>query len=606
MTQLPPSPEIGAVQQMMGGGVPEFPLDGSSSSQVVKSTASASSPSTDPPPFRRLLSVARYQAFHPQALACSNTLTSSSNDEEPTPSSFKSPHHPSSHPSSSSTPKDPGPSSLGAVAGPQGVALFRLSRPHVPLLILSHATNSTTATSSISSLAFQPDTPNNSIGPTSRSSLYLAAARGSGVLLWDASGHNPSPLIGRLGMDQAHNNNGSTPSLDYSDTRITSIAWKPSQNPLLATTTSFSLSLWDLRSGASFKPSLRFGTARAKTFAGTSPLVQVACASDSNGCATMDASGIVRVYDIRMTERGTRSPVSTIAAHESAGVGISYIGNTSPTQNDSNSSRWLTWGLDSPLGSAVVKVWSNEPKVSTTLEDPDEYWYMGNIEKSSDLTDSPRHSKMIASITASTTNNSSGEYHLKAFCARPNLACARVCSSPVENTFLAVGHCKDGSDNHNDVGVSQGRGWWAELFTLTNNTKKGADAMQRSNSTLFGLERVAGFQGGAATSSWDRKALLSILGGRVDLGRLQAAELAFSGASYRPRSILSSSDETEKPQQLQEEERNNGVDLLLCCLSDTGVVTTHVSFFRSPRRCFRLPTRQSFSVCFAILNTLSL
>jgi hypothetical protein len=385
-------------------------------------------------------------------------------------------------------------------------------------------------------------------------------------------------------MDQANNDNGTgtgTSSLDL-DTRITSIAWKPSTvNPLLATTTSSSLSLWDLRSApqgstssAAFKPTLRFGTAR-KTFAGTSPLVQVACSSDSDECATIDASGIVRVYDIRMTERArsfTGSPVSAFAAHETAGVGISYFRNSNPTQNSNGAtttSRWLTWGLDAPLSSAVVKIWSNEPQSQLTRStpDPDDYWFMGS-DKTADQS-SPRHNKTLVSLA---TPNS--EYHLTAQCARPNLACARVCASPVENTFMAVGHLpSDGSKPD-----AQG-GWWAELFALSNEEKQ-------KNDSTFGLTRVTGFQGGSATNSLDKKALISVLGGRVDLGRLQAAELAFSGASYRPRSI--SADESNLSE--KQEDENNDVELLLCCLSDTGVVTTHVS-----TRCW-LPKLISFAL----------
>lgn len=549
MTQLPPSPELkeSALSNLHGNvKIPDFSLDGSPGRARVVAPAISSTL------VQRLSSVARYQAFHPQALACSNTLTSSLNDEEIFPPSLKS------HPSTSTITharKDPGPSSLGALAGPTGVALFRLSRPHVPLLMLSHATNSTNK-SSISSLAFQPTTTADT--QSNPRSLYLAATRGSGVLIWDASGHSPNPLIGRLGMD--HENTSAIADLDN---RITSISWKASAvSPLLATTTSTSLSLWDLRSHSQgstsnivLKPVLRFGTAR-ESFTNHSPLVQVACSSDSDECATIDVSGIVRVYDIRMTERGRSfmgSPTSAFAAHETAGVGISYFRSTSPKENNTTS-RWLTWGLEGPLSSPVVKIWSNESKSHATQsnQDTEDYWYMDAGDASS-----PRYSKGVPSIGLDS------DYHLEAQCARPNLACARVCASPVENSFMAVGHLETNEDN------SEG-GWWADLFTLSKETEEPTDT--NPILTTFGLSKVAGFHGGSAASSSDRRALVSVLGSRVDLGRLQAAELAFSGATFRSRSISIGENPVEK-----KEEDNSDVELLLCCLSDTGVVTTHVS-----------------------------
>jgi hypothetical protein len=578
--------------------VPEFSLGGTSPGASPDPTVVASTP-----PSRRLRSVARYQAFHPQAMACSNTLTSSINEEEMAAASRNMATATNAH-------RDPGPSSLGAVAGPQGVALFRMSRPHVPLLILSHATNSYSSNrSSISSLAFQPTVNNNTsstVNSSPRSLLYLAATRGSGVLIWDASGHSPSPLIGRLGMDNANTTNGgvfSSPS--ESDGRITSIAWKPSTlAPLLATTTSSSLSLWDLRmtpqgsTSAAFKPSLRFGSARRSAFSGpTAPLVQVACSSDSDECATMNASGVVRVYDMRMTERAARGaggglPTATFAAHDTAGVGISYFHQTNNTkQNNSTTtttSRWLTWGLDAPSASVgVVKLWSNQPPPTSKRQpqtDPDDYWYMtGDTDPSS-----PRHSKSIATLGPS-------DYHLTAQCVRPNLACARVCDSPIEDTFLAVGHLPVDGGKQQEAG-----GWWAELFSLSDrdddNGKEKQNEETISRATTFGLTKIAGFQGGAATNSADKQALMSVLGGRTDLGRLQAAELAFSGASDRPHHSQNIEDgpNNEKP----EEESRNDVELLLCCLSDTGVVTTHVSgpltFYRIVISCLTLSSSSCF------------
>jgi hypothetical protein len=134
---------------------------------------------------------------------------------------------------------------------------------------------------------------------------------------------------------------------------------------------------------------------------------------------------------------------------------------------------------------------------------------------------------------------------------------------------LAVGHLPVDGGKQQEVG-----GWWAELFSLSDGDDKEKQDEKKISRATFGLTKIAGFQGGAATNSADKEALMSVLGRRTDLGRLQAAELAFSGASCRPHSqSIEDAPNNEKP----EEESRNDVELLLCCLSDTGVVTTHVS-----------------------------
>lgn len=547
LTRLPPSPDLHAVTSSNLQS-PEFSL--SSSIPGALSTATV----------KRLQSIARYQAFFPQALACSNTLTSyveQSSDTNTNASSSTLKHN------------DTGPSSLGAVAGSQGVALFRLSRPHVPLLILSHATN-TSSRSSITSLSFEPknlqDDKSNS-GATS--SLYLAATRGSGVLIWDASGHSPNPLMGRLGTDQSMSSSSGISSSVASDTRVTSICWKASNSafPLLAATTASALCLWDLRaSNAAFKPSTRFGmTRRATGPTPVSPLVQSACSSDSDECATIDTSGVVRIYDIRMTDKsGQGNPVSTYAAHETAGVGIAYFGlNKKGVSPDSSSttSRWLTWGLDAPM-SCVVKIWGKTDQqtarqVSPPISGPtsDEYWDM---------------SEKLAATNGSAVQPH--DYQLMAQCVRPKLACARVCLSPVEDKFMAVGHLTSAKSISTSMTPEPTGGWFAELYQLSD--QKGEETLNlgdRLSNRSFGITKVAGFQGGNATNSEDRQTLVSVLGSQTNLGTLQAAELAFEDSTHT--ASLSSVDGK------REEDKSANTELVLCCLSDTGVITTHVSYW---------------------------
>ena len=192
-------------------------------------------------PARRLCSVACYASFHPEALACSPTLNS-------THQSSAGPGATSSNETTTAEQASLLFSSLGAVAGTDGVAIFRVSQPHVPLLLLSHdagaAATTTTRASITTSLRFS-------------NSLQLASARGSGVLVWDVSGHSLSPLQGRLqGLDPASDNNNNS-------NLITSLTWKPTDladESWLAATTATSAGIWDLRSSsAAVRPSLRFG-----------------------------------------------------------------------------------------------------------------------------------------------------------------------------------------------------------------------------------------------------------------------------------------------------------------------------------------------------------
>lgn len=572
LAQLPPSPELSSLVQpkisdfsLNDSSVQATPLGKSVSESIISNS-------------RRLRSVGRYHSFHPQALACSEILTSSfdshNDNEHPTLSSttISSPLLKKNQLSKKSTSDVT--TSLGAVSGPKGVALFRLSRPHIPLLILSHATNST---STLSELTFQPKMDFNM-----PQSLYLAGIRGSGVLIWDASGHSHIPLVGRLGSEQLASA-GNGPETN----RITSIAWKSSSRyatstaPLLATATTNALSLWDLRvapSGStstfatSFKPTLRFGaskkTSLSNTTNGPTPtLVQVACSSDNDECATIDTSGIVRVYDIRMTERG-RVPsssssanfgaeVSIFGAHETTGIGISYFKESPKSDSDTPSSSWLTWGLDSPQASAIAKLWSLSDDDSSNPQsnmESDEYWYMPH---------SPSSGKV-------------DQYQLRAQLVRPNLACARVCPSPVTNSFMAVGYLPY---NNADKSPENQAGWWAELCQLDDKNVTQKDG---GFSKTFGLDSIVSFHGGGNTSSsWDKKSLLSALGGRRDFGRLQAAELAFSGiSSYRSSIPLS---DLAAESRNNEEERSGSVELVLCCLSDTSVITTHVIPEAMPR-----------------------
>jgi hypothetical protein len=475
-----------------------------------------------------------------------------------------------------------GPSSLGAIAGPRGVALFRTSRPHIPLLVFSHATNSSSASNSITSLEFQPSNQKASLlsSPSPVGSLVLAAARGSGVLLWDASGHSSNPLLGRLLVDPVHDA-ATTIAGGVPSHHITSIDWKMSpasacgSEPLLATTTASTLCLWDLRAlatGGGLKPSLRFGNSRRSPGEALAPLLQAACSSISDECATIDASGVVCVYDIRMTERGRSSvgsPVGAFVAHE-AGVGIEHL-PLEPDSGFSGSSRghsaWVTWGIEAPIASPVVKIWCNVD--SSTTREPDtqgspggnfsgnDYTYLSD---ESTLLSSPNPQKPMPLPTASIP------YQVMAQYTKSNISCARACGAPVKNSLVVVGMNANGPLD-TSAGNESIAGWWAEVFSLRTGSPE-----DTSLNSVFGLSRVAGFEGGASSSNADKKVLSTMLG-NLSLGQLRASELAFSSVvAPDPWRLEDGNTASQVPDDFGA--LISDFELILCCLSDTGVITT--------------------------------
>ena len=187
--------------------------------------------------------------------------------------------------------------------------------------------------------------------------------------------------------------------------------------------------------------------------------------------------------------------------------------------------------------------------LAASNDDKEDYWFMGDDSQKTPST------KNYTSMTSS-------EYQPIAQYARPNMCCARVCTSPVNDSLVVVGYL---DSNTLDQPKDRNTGWWAELLKLSpasnlrNEVEESKVAMERRGD--FGLEGIASFSGGAANADVDRKSLTSLLG-NADVGRLQAAELAFS-------TLMIPSDATEV--KTEDEAR---IELLLCCLSDTGVLTT--------------------------------
>jgi hypothetical protein len=471
LTQLPPSPEISSLAHE---APPNFSLGGAAPITIEDSVS-------------RLRSAANYKAFHPQAIACSPPTFLSDG---------KSFHQPGEEFSS-----------LGAIAGDNGIVLFRTSRPDAPLLVLSHSSMSSSRagnnqTGGIQNLAFEPVLVD---------SVLLAASRGNGLLIWDASGHSLSPLMGRLAVESTESSH---------DAEIRSIAWKhEGAHSTVATSTTNYTAIWDLRvslGAKTSKPSLRFGAVQ-----NTSPLIQVAC-SHKGECATMDSAGFIRVYDLRMTGRKKPSVLTSFSSFHFAGVGLTSF------RTSADESYWMATGLDAPKADAVVKVWSIGASTDTADDaietDSDTYWHMDGSADRSPIGGSTRISSATASQVAQFT--------------MPYLACARVCPAPFENSVVTVGLAKNG-----------GSGFRAELWKLN----VGEDDDASDNTDTFGVERIVSFTEDGASN----------LGITSGAGSLRGAELALSQA---PIPLA------RGPKDKEDEDW----ELLLCCMSQEGLVTTSV------------------------------
>jgi hypothetical protein len=222
---------------------------------------------------------------------------------------------------------------------------------------------------------------------------------------------------------------------------------------LLATTNATKACLWDLRTALrakSSRPSLRLGTSRKVDTNGvvTDPLVQIA-ASDRDQVATLDASGIVQLFDIRMTDcssQGNVGEFSSFSACDHVGIGLEFL----PSQREDTC--WVTWGLDAPQSGAVVKVWSDGIESEPPASDADSYWF---IDGSPNNSPSP-------SACFPTTSIVERHYQQVAEFSTPYLACARVSPEPFNNRIVTVGMVPG-------KGEKEAKGWHAGVWKLTPN-----------------------------------------------------------------------------------------------------------------------------------------
>ena len=504
MVQLPPSPELSPAAATAESSLPvPFSL------HKTINNNNSSGP--------RLRSLAKYKRFLPQAIACYSPTSAFLSEQGEIEV-----HRPLSHQSSQKL-KDTqryndASSSLGAIAGSNGVALFRMSKPQAPLLILSHASSTNAEVGSIRTLAFDPKSQN---------ALLLAAARRTGVLIWDASGHSLSPLLGRLGADVIAG--------DSSDAVINCLTWiETSSNPLLAVANSASVSVWDLRSCLSTsRPALRLESSHIVS----SPLLQVASAKNEE-FATLDESGIVRVFDMRIAGprgKGTTRSLCTFPAHQYEGAGLSTMTNTS------DETLWITWGIDAPHAAAKVKVWNvtGAPTgidLDHNIHTPDhDYWYMDGSSERSPLEISQGGSPKLLE----------GKVQLVAQFNTPGLSCARVCP-------IIFDDLKDHIITVSTVMKGECPGYRADVWKL-NKIDEGSSHVGRN----YGVEKVLSCRSDTVESQFSSTV------GNMQTGALIGAELAVA----LPQARQGAEDVEEKQR-----------DLLLCCLTDSGFVTTTTLF----------------------------
>ena len=110
---------------------------------------------------------------------------------------------------------------LAAIAGPMGVTVVDVKTPQQPWLTLNYST----CPPGITTMAFQPcksayevDGSADNVGSSS-SSVLLATARGNSIMIWDCSGQELSPLLGRLVASDAGDSTAST-LVDESDRAV--------------------------------------------------------------------------------------------------------------------------------------------------------------------------------------------------------------------------------------------------------------------------------------------------------------------------------------------------------------------------------------------------
>ena len=311
---------------------------------------------------------------------------------------------------------------LAAIAGPMGVTVVDVKTPQRPWLSLNYST----CPPGITTMAFQPcksayevDGSTDSTG--SSSAVLLATARENSIMIWDCSGQELSPLLGRLvasdagdsststlvddsdrtgNLDSSNDtgipvppnlgsleetaisslpspalverkvsasSNNSAPSrqaaaLQRKQATVTSLDWKGPTEPILAATIGVSACLWDLRSSIFSAGNLRGVGARPQTRF-LSPKDEFT-RTDSKlvDCAFSfdESSNRFATLDTHGVVRiwDVRKPSKCISSFEAClGGGV----GVDCMPSNSGKDQFVTWGTDAYFDEDLaVKLWREE------------------------------------------------------------------------------------------------------------------------------------------------------------------------------------------------------------------------------------------------------
>ena len=368
----------------------------------------------------------------------------------------------------------------------------------------------------------------------------IAASYDSSVLVYDCTGEALQSLLTRIAHSKREN--------------IHCLSWKGGKgkekdtngvNEALITCSEHVVALWDLRDLQRMRPSLSFS---GDGF--------VSVVSNENELAVLSSNGMVMVYDVRKNSAVNTSThshdsgcdsdsVHRFRAHE-VGVGIERLDN-----------HWLTWGIENDDATSV-KVWTENVNVEAATEN---YWYMsGDVEKDADGNGNGNNAKK--------EDTSKDSHSCVAEVKVDRLTTVKVPSHPLQNGFVTISNPSE-DVNGNQAGTSL---WQADVWTTrTATTSTTASSDSKAQTTTSWEERkqqdnnvecLASFRSGGA----DDSLLSQMVGKDYGEGHLIAAEL-----SYLPG--ISSMNQMEDKKTDDEAE---GSEMLLCCLTSTGYITTHV------------------------------
>jgi len=193
--------------------------------------------------------------------------------------------------------------------------------------------------------------------------------------------------------------------------------------------------------------------------------------------------------------------------------------------------------------------------------------------------DDPTVASSIASRTTNATTVAGGTaatqpgFQLVAECETDNLACARACPGPLKDSFVLVGLDADrsgdtsypatadtleGVDYGSKSSGNSSKTWHAELWQL----KRRSDENEEDYGFGVFAQKTLSFQGGS-TADEDQNFFAGIGDGK-GIGSIIASELALS---------IGGKNESPHP---KEREDSPSSCLLLCTMTDTGYVMTHV------------------------------